>query len=111
MKTQGKVFTTLKGNILQTELKDLDAALVEYKAALEADREFDAMYMCGLVYIDRANKITEQMNSLSPSESRKYELEKKQKGVFEESLTYFENAREMNPDDLDIVRALAEVVK
>ena len=113
-KNPGKgIYHFVKGNILQTELKDLDAALVEYKAALEADPEnSDAMYMCGLVYIDRANKITEQMNSLSLSESRKYDsLKKKQKGVFEESLTYFENAREMNPDDLDIVRALAEVYR
>jgi tetratricopeptide (TPR) repeat protein len=113
-KNPGKgIYHFVKGNILQTELKDLDAALLEYKAALEADPEnSDAMYMCGLVYIDRANKITEQMNSLSLSESRKYDsLKKKQKGVFEESLTYFENAREMNPDDLDIVRALAEVYR
>ena len=113
-KNPGKgIYHFVKGNILQTELKDLDAALVEYKAALEADPDnSDAMYMCGLVYIDRANKITEQMNSLSLSESRKYDaLKKKQKGVFEESLTYFENAREMNPDDLDIVRALAEVYR
>jgi tetratricopeptide (TPR) repeat protein len=113
-KNPGKgIYHFVKGNILQTELKDLDGALVEYKAALEADPEnSDAMYMCGLVYIDRANKITEQMNSLSLSESRKYDaLKKKQKGVFEESLTYFENAREMNPDDLDIVRALAEVYR
>ncbi|HCP40796.1 MAG TPA: acetyltransferase, partial [Cryomorphaceae bacterium] len=88
-------------------------ALIEYKAALEADPEnSDAMYMCGLVYIDRANKITEQMNSLSLSESRKYDsLKRKQKGVFEQSLSYFENAREMNPEDLDIIRALAEVYR
>jgi len=113
-KNPGKgIYHFVKGNILQTELKDLDAALEEYKATLEVDPEnSDAMYMCGLVYIDRANKITEQMNSLSLSESRKYDsLKKKQKTVFEESLSYFENAREMNPDDLDIVRALAEVYR
>ena len=107
------IYHFVKGNILQTELKDLDAALVEYKATIELDPEnSDAMYMCGLVYIDRANKITEQMNALSLSESRKYDaLKKKQKGVFEESLSYFENAREMNQEDLDIVRALAEVYR
>ncbi len=113
-KNPGKgIYHFVKGNILQTELKDLDAALIEYKAALEADPEnSDAMYMCGLVYIDRANKITEQMNSLSLSESRKYDsLKRKQKGVFEQSLSYFENAREMNPEDLDIIRALAEVYR
>lgn len=113
-KNPGKgIYHFVKGNILQTELKDLDAALAEYKAALEVDPEnSDAMYMCGLVYIDRANKITEEMNSLSLSESRKYDaLKKKQKTVFEESLTYFEGAREMNKEDLDIVRALAEVYR
>ena len=113
-KNPGKgIYHFVKGNILQTELKDLDAALAEYKAALEVDStNSDAMYMCGLVYIDRANKITEEMNSLSLSESRKYDaLKKKQKTVFEESLTYFEGAREMNKEDLDIVRALAEVYR
>ena len=70
------------------------------------------MYMCGLVYIDRANKITEQINSLSLSESSKHEaLKKKQKTVFEESLTYFKRARDINKEDLDIVRALAEVYR
>jgi tetratricopeptide (TPR) repeat protein len=113
-KNPGKgIYHFVKGNILQTELKDLDAALAEYKAALEVDpTNSDAMYMCGLVYIDRANKITEEMNSLSLSESRKYDaLKKKQKTVFEESLSYFEGAREMNKEDLDIVRALAEVYR
>lgn len=113
-KNPGKgIYHFVKGNILQTELKDLDAALAEYKAALEVDpSNSDAMYMCGLVYIDRANKITEEMNSLSLSESRKYDaLKKKQKTVFEESLSYFEGAREMNKEDLDIVRALAEVYR
>lgn len=107
------IYRFVKGNILQTELKDLDAALVEYKAALEVDPEMsDAMYMCGLVYIDQANKITEEMNGLGLNETRKYDsLKKKQKEVFGTSLGYFEKAREMNPDDLDIVRALMEVYR
>lgn len=107
------IYRFVKGNILQTEVKDLDAALGEYKAALEIDPEMsDAMYMCGLVYVDQANKITEEMNGLGLNETRKYEsLKKKQKEVFETSLGYFENAREMNPEDLDIVRALMEVYR
>lgn len=107
------IYRFVKGNILQTELKDLDKALVEYKAALEIDPEMsDAMYMCGLVYIDRANKISEEMNSLGLNENRKYEsLKKKQKEVFMESQGYFEQAYEMKPDDMDIVRALMEVYR
>jgi tetratricopeptide (TPR) repeat protein len=103
----------VKGNILQTELKDLDAALTEYKRAVELDSTLsDAMYMCGLVYIDRANEITEQMNNLGLNETRKYNaLKDKQKGVFEESLQYFEKSYEMNPNDMDIVRALMEVYR
>ena len=62
------IYHFVKGNILQTELKDLDAALTEYKRAVELDSTLsDAMYMCGLVYIDRANEITEQMNNLGYS--------------------------------------------
>ena len=65
-KNPGKgIYHFVKGNILQTELKDLDAALVEYKAALEADPEnSDAMYMCAR----RLGKITfERQNSNSHS--------------------------------------------
>src|SRR6056300_365350 len=107
------IYHFVKGNILQTEMKDLDAALVEYKAALEKDPEMsDAMYMCGLVYIDRANKITEEMNNLGLNETRKYNaLKDKQKEVFGESLEYFEKSYEMKPDDMDIVRALMEVYR
>ena len=66
------IYHFVKGNILQTELKDLDAALTEYKRAVELDSTLsDAMYMCGLVYIDRANEITEQMNNLGLNETRK----------------------------------------
>jgi tetratricopeptide (TPR) repeat protein len=107
------IYHFVKGNILQTELKDLDAALIEYKRAVELDSTLsDAMYMCGLVYIDRANEITEQMNNLGLNETRKYNaLKDKQKGVFEESLQYFEKSYEMNPSDKDIVRALMEVYR
>ncbi len=107
------IYHFVKGNILQTELKDLDAALTEYKRAVELDSTLsDAMYMCGLVYIDRANEITEQMNNLGLNETRKYNaLKDKQKGVFEESLQYFEKSYEMNPNDMDIVRALMEVYR
>jgi len=107
------IYHFVKGNILQTELKDLDAALSEYKRAVELDSTLSvAMYMCGLVYIDRANEITEQMNNLGLNETRKYNtLKDKQKGVFEESLQYFEKSYEMNPSDMDIVRALMEVYR
>jgi tetratricopeptide (TPR) repeat protein len=107
------IYHFVKGNILQTELKDLDAALIEYKRAVELDSTLsDAMYMCGLVYIDRANEISEQMNNLGLNETRKYNaLKDKQKGVFEESLQYFEKSYEMNPNDMDIVRALMEVYR
>lgn len=68
--------------------------------------------MCGLVFIDRANKISEQMNGLGLSETRKYDaLKKKQKDIFVTSLGYFEKALELNGDDLDIVRALMEVYR
>ena len=107
------IYHFVKGNIMQTEMKDLDGALAEYKAALEVEPDMsDAMYMCGLVYIDRANEITEQMNKLGLNETRKYnQLKDKQKEVFGESLGYFENAFEMKPEDMDIVRALMEVYR
>ena len=107
------IYHFVKGNIMQTEMKDLDGALTEYKTALELEPDMsDAMYMCGLVYIDRANKLTEEMNNLPLSATKKFNaLKDKQKGVFEESLSYFEKAYEMKPEDMDIVRALMEVYR
>ncbi len=107
------IYRFVKGNILQTEVKDLDAALTEYQAAIEIDPTLsDATYMCGLVFIDRANKVSEQMNGLGLSETRKYDaLKKKQKEIFVTSLGYFEKALELKADDMDIVRALMEVYR
>ena len=107
------IYRFVKGNILQTEVKDLDAALTEYQAAIEIDSTLsDATYMCGLVFIDRANKVSEQMNGLGLSETRKYDaLKKKQKEIFVTSLGYFEKALELKADDMDIVRALMEVYR
>jgi tetratricopeptide (TPR) repeat protein len=107
------IYHFVKGNIMQTEMKDLDGALAEYKAALEVEPDMsDALYMCGLVYIDRANNITEEMNSLSLSQTTKYnKLKADQKSIFQESLEYFESAYEMKSDDIDIVQALMEVYR
>ncbi len=107
------IYHFVKGNIMQTEMKDLDGALAEYKAALEVEPDMsDALYMCGLVYIDRANNITEEMNSLSLSQTTKYnKLKADQKSIFQESLQYFESAYEMKSDDMDIVQALMEVYR
>lgn len=107
------IYHFVKGTILQTELKDLDNALVEYKAALELDDKLsDAMYMCGLVYVDKANLLSEQMNNLGLREVTKFEkLKAEQKTIFEESVQYFEKALEMKPEDEDTMRALMEVYR
>lgn len=106
-----KMFYYIKGFIYQTEVKDLDKALEAYAKALEIDPSYmEVLYMSGLVHVDKANAITEKMNKLGLNEKKKYDaLKAEQKAAFEKALPMFEKAHEVNPDDMDTIKALKEV--
>ncbi len=105
------VFYYIKGYILHTEVKDLEKTLQAYGKAIEADSEYlEPRYMSGLLYVDEANDITGQMNSLKLSEKIKYkELQEKQKLVFENALLHFKEAYRINPRDKETLNALKEI--
>lgn len=109
--TTNALYPYLQGYIYQTEVKDLEKAKAGYMRAIELDPDYiEPQYMMGLIYVDKANEITEEMNSLNLNETKKYDaLKKKQEEAFKNALPYFEKAREIDPNDMDTLRALKEV--
>ena len=101
----------VKGNIYLNQKKDGDKALEIYAKTLEVDPNYtNALYMSGLVYFNRANDISQEINDLPSSAVKKYDaLKKKQKDTFKLSLPFFEKALEQKEDDEDTLKALREV--
>ncbi len=106
-----KVLYYIKGYILHTSVKDVEKAIPSYQKAASLDPNYiDPLYMNGLIYIDKANAITEKMNKLKLSEKKKYDaLQAEQKKEFETALPFFEKVYAINPKDGDTLRALKEV--
>ncbi len=102
-----------KGVILQTEMNRTQAALDAYKKTLEVDSNYtDALYMTSIIYIDSANAISDEMNALPLSASKKYDaLKKTQSGIFKEALPYLEKAYAKNSDDPQVKNALSQVYR
>src|SRR5690606_1639884 len=70
---ENPLYPYLKGFIYQTSMKDYDKAKAAYEKALAIDPDYiEALYMSGLLHVDRANELTEEMNSLKLNETTKY---------------------------------------
>ena len=70
--------------------------------------------MSGVVYYDKGKAALDEMNQLgmSKADQKKYEeLKKVKTEQFEKSLPYFEKAYELNPTDLETVKALWETYR
>ena len=108
---ENKLFHYIKGYILQTSMKDHEAARVAYAQSIKLDSNYlEPQYMTGLSYIEEANKLSEEMNALPLNATSKYkELKKKQEKAFENARPYFESAYRINPKDPDTLNALKEV--
>ena len=106
-----KVFHFILGSIYHTEMGQMDNAAQAYDRALEIDPNYaDVLYMRGLLFVNKANELVEKMNKLKMNETKKYDAYKaEQVEYFKQSLPYFEKAREINPKDQDILKALREV--
>ena len=106
-----ELYYYVKGDIYLNQKKDEEQALAMYAKAIEIKPDYtDALYMSGFVYFNRANEITNELNDLPGSAVKKYDaLKKTQKGVFKQSLPYFEKALEYSPEDKDTLKALQEV--
>lgn len=101
----------IKGNILQTTIGDLDAAVVAYDRALALKPDYlDPLYMKGLMNINEANRLTKEMNDLPLNATKKYNaLKAQQKAEFEKALPLFKKAHEIDPKDRETLNALKEV--
>ncbi len=110
---ENPLFLYIKGTLYYSNIKDFEKAKDAYRAAIAIDPEHaDANYMMGVLYIDEANKFVEKMNKLTTSaaDMKKYDkLKAEQKEVFKKALPYFEKANEVNPGDVDVLRALQQV--
>lgn len=106
-----KMFHYIKGNILQTQMDEIERAKEAYSKALALDSNYlDPLYMQGLIYVNKGNATTLEMNDLPFEAKSKYEkLKKRQQEEFSKALPYFERAYEIDPNDQDNLTALAEV--
>lgn len=109
---ENPLFYYIKGYILQTSMDSATAARDAYKKAIEQDEDYvEAIYMMGLSYVDEANELTATMNELPLNAKSKYnKLKEEQTASFEQALKYFRQAREADPDDMDTLQALKEVL-
>jgi tetratricopeptide (TPR) repeat protein len=108
---ENPLFYYVKGFILQTNLKKDEEAIVQYDKAIELNPVYlDALYMKGTLYVNRANLMTEEMNKLPLSATKKYnQLKADQTKEFEKALPLFERAHQADPKDTETIKALKEV--
>ena len=108
---KNKIFHFILGSIYHTEMGKMDEAAASYDKALEIDPNYaDVLYMRGLLFVSKANDLVEVMNKLGMNDTKKFDkLKAEQTEYFKQSLPYFEKARELNPEDKDVLKALREV--
>tara|TARA_B110000037_G_scaffold151629_1_gene170970 strand:- start:2320 stop:3465 length:1146 start_codon:yes stop_codon:yes gene_type:complete len=102
----------VKGNTLENT-GDIEAAIKLYKKAAEVNPKNDkALYNIGAVYFKKANKLIEEMNTLSMStaDTKRYDiLSAERKLIYSEAKPYFEKVLEITPDDATSKRALKKI--
>jgi tetratricopeptide (TPR) repeat protein len=90
--------------------EDYDAALEQYKAALEVDpQHYESNYNAGVVYYNKGAVVLKELNELSLDEYRKNEKEyfERAKVQFEIALPYLEKAAEIKPaEDVALLETL-----
>lgn len=106
-----KILYFNKGLILQTKFKETDKAQVEYDKAIAIDSNYtDPIYMSGIIYVDKANATSDEINKLKLNEKTKFnQLKKRQEGEFKKALVYFEKVYKVKKDDQENLSALKEV--
>lgn len=94
-------------------LNETDNAKGAYLKAIEIDpNNFDAYNNLASFFLGEAAKISEEMNALdfSAAAKKKYAaLEKTRNGLYESAVPYLSKAVELNPEGVDVMKALREV--
>lgn len=94
-------------------LNETDNAKEAYLKAIEIDPgNFDAYNNLASFFLAEAAKVSEEMNKLdfSAAAKKKYAaLEKKRNELYESAIPYLSKAVELNPEGVDVMKALREV--
>jgi len=100
---QGQYYNS-KGSILSMQGK-FDEAVEAFKAGVALDPTNSDLYTnYGYVFIEKGNKMNDESNYLSDAEYKK--VRKQIDALYKEALPLFEKGYELNPDNMDCVRAL-----
>ena len=92
-------------------LGNLDDAEASFATSVEKDdTDYKAHYMIGVVWTTRGNAITEEMNNVPPDDDATYDrLEGERNELYKKAMPYFDKALEMEPDDKDVQKAIAQI--
>lgn len=93
--------------VMNMDQKDIDAAIGNFKKAIELNPEFGAAYQnIGTAIIEKTIPIVEEMNK-SLSDFDKYDrLFAEQMEIYKEALPYYEKAYELDSSNIAIVQTL-----
>lgn len=119
--TLGSVYDNLYQKALETKDEtaaktNFDEAMNYYQKALGIDaKNVDAIYSTGALYYNKAavvsKRILEMPEDYSAAGIKKYEAMKNEMmGLFEQALPYFQKAESINPNDLNTLIALKEIL-
>jgi len=99
-------YYAIKGNLLLNGEKNYDGAIKLFSDAAELDPSYVlAQAGLGLVYVTRAEEISNSANAIK--DNQKYNAERQRaKAEFEKAIPYLEKARTLKPDDVDNLRVL-----
>ena len=99
----------IKGQLYSVNLKDFPAAFACFQKAIEIEPEnADIVYSFGAAYHDYGKDILEKATYIEDKQTYEQELLKAEE-AFKNALPYCEKAYELNPDNYDFKRALAQI--
>jgi tetratricopeptide (TPR) repeat protein len=93
------------------QTKDMTDAEAAYRKAVELKPDYgDAQYSIGALYFNRAVEVNKQMNDLPPTQQARYvSMSKTRDSLFQMALPELEKAHQINPKDMETLRALREL--
>jgi tetratricopeptide (TPR) repeat protein len=93
--------------VMNLDQKNIDAAMANFKKAIELDPKFVAAYQnMGTAIIDKAIPIVEEMNKNLNDFNKYDELQAQQLEIYKEALPYYEKAYELDSSNIGIIQTL-----
>jgi tetratricopeptide (TPR) repeat protein len=97
---------------LQDQNKNAEAALANYKKAVEADpTNFDAQYNLGVYQFNKAAELYNKTTKMDYATYQKQgvKIENQAKGMFQQAIPYFEAALKIDPTDRASMQSLSQI--